>query len=68
MTAHTHAHALNVILTAGRPDVALWGVAQTSRGFRVVQRSRVTDRFHTVSLPWPTLEQAQVDMHARTAR
>lgn len=56
---------LNVVLTAGQPDRAMWGIAQTTRGFRVVQRARATDGFHTVSLPWPTLEAAQVDMHAR---
>lgn len=56
---------LTIAHTVGDETTAVWGIAQVGTRFRVVNRITPRYSFHTVSLPWATLEDAKADLAAR---
>lgn len=61
----TRTRPLTIVHTTGDADTATWGIAQVGSRFRVVNRMSPRYAYHTVSLPWPTLEAAKTDLVAR---
>lgn len=57
--------SLTIVHTVGDATAAVWGVAQVGTRFRVVNRASAHYSFHTVSLPWATLEEAKTDLASR---
>lgn len=56
---------LTIVHTIGDETTAVWGIAQVGTRFRVVNRGVASFPFHTVSLPWETLEEAKSDLASR---
>lgn len=61
----TARRSLNIVHTHGDAVTAVWGIAQVGGRFRVANRVTPRYPFHSVSLPWSTLEEAQRDLTAR---